>query len=1185
MMHIDDVARSKDLIIFTTIISTDRMFPTTSNRNSLSGAGGKAEQLQHISLADGVDNTLVGINAGTMSATRGSRNTNVGANAGANADSLDSCTLVGAGAGNLATYASNVVAVGASGLERGFAVYDSVAVGSEAGSVLSQSRDTTLVGYRAGAQLASATQTTAVGSYAAYRGTNVLSSTFVGSGAAEDARSVSGCVAVGAGASGNIRDSSNNVAVGAFAATEATGNNYTYVGFSCASNAIGSNNVFVGCSAGAFATLNDSIIIGSGAGQNATGSNVVIIGGGGGGGGSSGNGSTILGAGAGANSSGDYVTDIGYNTGRNWIGNSVTFVGALAGNATGRGDYATGVGAACLDGGVVGDFLTAIGTGSGAGWIGSNSSFVGFQAGGNGGRGNRNQVFGSGLSLSGNDNVVIGSLFNASMVANVGNVVSVGSKISFGQSLTDSVILGKNVSAVNLTTGSVLIGSDFRAAATDNSGLVIAMKGQRALTANATTLSMGPAGGEYFVGNAKGVKLTVVSGLSILPVPPTKLTALTCTIPNSPIPDVVGNVYGGGTYVVGASSFIGAQPWRIFGQNPEDAPGNVWQSALNYDATGSYTGTASTTGTHGGSTFTIPGEWVDVVIPTASEIRWLNYFYPTNSVAPVVPNAIVAANVSNGPWRFIAGNSWTYSSYVANAIGAAATNDFYESGNAYTAIRYIFSSWAQSGSASSGANLSAINVGVNVAFSNPSTYLSDGLTTLGGPTNRAASFSANSTLLGPIGSPWVTVDPTGVFAGNLNVSTNIVVGGLTGQPNLVCVYGNDSRPTSNTAICGIGMGPSALRYNGFGHRWHNTFSGDLVTMDLTSGGYLNVLKQVSSPSVWGTGSVTCGDGIDGLYPNLLNLYGTGATRFDPFANTAIMGVGLELNTLRFNGYNHRWYNTRSGGASLLMNLDSGGNLYLTGGLQALGSITYSGTKQVLSTASGTATWTSTSIASIPIGVYSASGMYISTGNYWAASDRRKKFDVEEEDPAKCAAAVRAARLVTYETKDLATGRHLGFIAQEAADAVPGSVTLVRDAVPSVLKFAAVSGRTLEVDDATAAFSGEHVCGVRLEVGGRTLDANVVSVVGNAITVDVDVGAERAFVVGPIVDDFHALNYERMWATAFGATKYLLSERDSLVRRAEAAEAASEEMKRRMEATEAALGEMKRCVDEICSRTA
>ena len=1150
-MHaVDTIARLRPPIFSSEL--SENMFPTTSNNNrNLAGAGSGAAQLQHISLADGVDNTLVGINAGTMSANRGSKNTNVGANAGANAGSLDSCTLVGSGTGNLATYVSNAVAVGALSLESGFAVYDSVAVGSEAGRVLSQSRETTLVGYRAGAQLASATETTAVGSYAAYRGTNVISSTFVGSGAAEDARGVFGCVAVGAGASGNIRDASNNVAVGAFAATMATGNNDTYVGFSCASNAIGGNNVFVGCSAGAYATVDDSVIIGAGAGRNAIGSNVVIIGAGGGGG-SSGNGSTILGAGAGANATGNYLTDIGFEAGKSWIGDAVTFVGALAGNATGRGNFATGVGAGSMDGGVVGDYLTSVGSLSGYGWVGGNSSFVGFAAGFEG-AGNRNQVFGSSLLLNGNDNVLIGSLAPGS-VANIGNVVAVGSKLAFGASLLDSVVIGKNVSAVHVTSNAVLIGSDFAATAGDNGSVVIALGGARALAANGSTLTMGPTDGEYFVGNSTGVKLTVVSGSATLPVPPTNLLASTTTLPNAPIPGAVGNVYGGGTYVASASSATAAA-WHPFGQSPYDAAANAWQSSILYsNSSGAYLGTATTPVKLGTSTFSIPGEWVQVEFPASYVVRWLNYFYVGN--VDITANVVVAAmKGSSGVWDLLAGNSWV-SSAVSASVQGFATDDFYVRDNSYSKVRYIVASFAQPTSTTNiGTNFLSINIGTAVRFANPSTFLSDELTTLGGPTHRAAAFSADATLIGPIGAPWVTANVMGVFADNMNVAKNVVVGGFGSGPNIVCVYGNDRNPESNTAICGLGMGPNAMRYNGFGHRWHNTFAGDLVTMYLSEGGYLTVLNQVTSSSVWGSGSVTCGDGIDGSYPNLLNMYGSGGDRFNPLVNTGIMGVGLDLNTLRFNGYNHRWYNTRSGGATVTMELDSGGNLYVEGAIQAKGGLAYSVTAQRLSTATGTATWASVGMTGVPIGVYSTNGMYISSGNYWAASDARKKFRVVAEDPAECAASVRAARLVTYETKDGSPGRHLGFVAQEAAEAAPGSVTLVRDVVPSVLEFVTLAGgRTFEFPGAGGVFSGEHVCGVRFEVGGRSVDANVALVSRDAVTVDVDLGAERAFVVGPVVDDFHALDYQRMWATAFGAVQHLLKEHDALEDRVKRIEA-------------------------------
>jgi hypothetical protein len=349
------------------------------------------------------------------------------------------------------------------------------------------------------------------------------------------------------------------------------------------------------------------------------------------------------------------------------------------------------------------------------------------------------------------------------------------------------------------------------------------------------------------------------------------------------------------------------------------------------------------------------------------------------------------------------------------------------------------------------------------------------------------------------------------------------------------------------------MESNAMRYNGFGHKWHNTFGGDLVTMALDSQGSLDTALRVYSPTIWAGKNVMAGDGINGDYPNLVCLYGSGGDRFDPFATKGTMGIGLGTNTMRFNGANFAWHNTLVASPFAAMELEAFGTLYVKNGLNVSGGVSYARTSQRLSTATGTATWSSVDMTGVSIGVYSTNGMYTG-GNYWAASDRRKKFEIATEDPAECADAVRAARLVTYATKD-ASGRHLGFIAQEAAEAAPGCVTLVRDVVPSVLEFVSVvGGRTFEVEGAGGIFSGEHVCGVRFEVGGKTVDANVASVSGNAVTVEADIGAERAFVVGPIVDDFHALDYHHMWAKAFGAVQHLLKERDALEDRVKRIEA-------------------------------
>jgi hypothetical protein len=293
--------------------------------------------------------------------------------------------------------------------------------------------------------------------------------------------------------------------VGANVAIYAVGNNNVYLGFENAANAVGSNNVFVGREAGKFAEVNDSIIIGDRAGQYAVGSNVVIIGGGGSGGNTSptGNGSTILGSGAGANATGDFATDIGYDAGRNWVGDRVTFLGASAGSARGVGDDAVGVGAGSLDGGALGNSFTSVGSNSGYAAVGDDCVFVGSGAGASS-DGDRNVAIGLDVlsGTTGSNNVVVGTGVTTSSLQ---SSVVVGKDLNLSGAASEIVVIGSNVSTASAPyTGGVYLGSDFAVSNDDNESLVVAVRGQRVISANSTHTVVGNASDPYFSANSKG---------------------------------------------------------------------------------------------------------------------------------------------------------------------------------------------------------------------------------------------------------------------------------------------------------------------------------------------------------------------------------------------------------------------------------------------------------------------------------------------------------------------------------------------------------------------------------------------------------------------------------------------------------------------------------------------------------
>ena len=208
--------------------------------------------------------------------------------------------------------------------------------------------------------------------------------------------------------------------------------------------------------------------------------------------------------------------------------------------------------------------------------------------------------------------------------------------------------------------------------------------------------------------------------------------------------------------------------------------------------------------------------------------------------------------------------------------------------------------------------------------------------------------------------------------------------------------------------------------------------------------------------------------------------------------------------------------------------------------------------------SGGGMTTQNPVTNQPISIYADGGIMIGGGNYWIASDERIKHDVRVEDTSTYPDMVRAAKLVAYDdgsSSSSSAGRKYGFVAQQIANVVVGGATItsVRE-VPTIMTDAIIvaPGNTFVLENE------EHIAQLRhpncvgkvhiITSSSSAVAANIVSIspTTSDVTVDVDLGpvGGTTFVIGPVVDDFLSLNYDRMWHVCFGAVQELVGERDS-----------------------------------------
>ena len=510
----------------------------------LSGRTDRAQQLAHVSLADGADNTLVGLNAGARAVGR--RNTYVGANVATNLGGLASNNVfLGASAGETATGVSDSVFVGHLAGQRASTGAFNVVVGSGAGRDMLQTSQNTLVGHLAGGQMVSGARNVILGAFAGYYTASAVDNVFAGARSGMNNRYGSQNVFLGSGTGrNNLRgntnvflgadtgafntDGSRNVFLGSRAGERNTiGSNNVFLGVDCGSNnLVGNNLVFLGPQAGSNNTYGDNdIFIGSGAGAlNSNGSDNVFIGPMAGARNQDGSGLVYLGSGAGAASvSASNSVAVGARAAANvvagqdnvWMGHAAgsdaAFASGVVALGARAGAAANGASNSVFVGGQAGfaatgadNTLVGFGTDAPAG---NTNTYVGARAGRFSAM-DRSVVVGAGTAglMTGNDNVVVGTgiladaqaLRRAVVIgAGVSNIsgsdaVVVGTDVVNRSAVSNVVAVGQGISAADIVLqNAVVLGMNFPLASTDSDSFVVGLAGHRVLFANASELHIG----------------------------------------------------------------------------------------------------------------------------------------------------------------------------------------------------------------------------------------------------------------------------------------------------------------------------------------------------------------------------------------------------------------------------------------------------------------------------------------------------------------------------------------------------------------------------------------------------------------------------------------------------------------------------------------------------------------------
>lgn len=171
--------------------------------------------------------------------------------------------------------------------------------------------------------------------------------------------------------------------------------------------------------------------------------------------------------------------------------------------------------------------------------------------------------------------------------------------------------------------------------------------------------------------------------------------------------------------------------------------------------------------------------------------------------------------------------------------------------------------------------------------------------------------------------------------------------------------------------------------------------------------------------------------------------------------------------------------------------------------------------------------------------------------YVAVSDGRIKDIEQRSDIENDLAIVNQLQVTDYKYKDVVANGHgttKGFIAQEVEQLIPEAITITSDFIPNIYEMAqevvaAPNGMSIKLKNAHQLKEGDEV---RLVADGRA-DCMVDEVIDeNTFTVcGLPENAEQVFVYGKKVDDFHAVDYDRIFVSGIGAIQALSKQVEEL----------------------------------------
>lgn len=324
--------------------------------------------------------------------------------------------------------------------------------------------------------------------------------------------------------------------------------------------------------------------------------------------------------------------------------------------------------------------------------------------------------------------------------------------------------------------------------------------------------------------------------------------------------------------------------------------------------------------------------------------------------------------------------------------------------------------------------------------------------------------------------------------------------------------------------------------------------------------------------------------VGGVYSVLLGANGTALTA--PFNVPYYLSVKIGSSTQEL------LPRPRLSGAPYAMSLNGAANTIPSTGASTLGDVTMNGflkvsgfntlsyTGQVKSVATSCTCVEAANSFNANFSIESAN--YIKAFGLYVVSDRRTKKDFTLSDPARDLSMLQKLRITDYKYKDVISNGDVwkkGVIAQEVEQIIPEAVSTGSEVIPDI--YAMAQNTRLEADNLHVSMEAAHGLKagdkVRMMSGDKQEDYLVAATPSDReFTVNnwKQGAVDKLFVFGHEVNDFHTVDYDRLYTLNISATQELARRVEALEKENAAYKAANSELRDLLESLRADVNALK-----------